>query len=314
MKRSEFGRTRRLVSARPSRRRMLECSAAAVLSLAVAAGTRAQFNASQKPPEPPPQGRLGRQLLPPPGPMGGVFSFVEPLSDVSAKVVKDAPFSAVVVRETIQSLADGNRIDHKSTGKFDRDSQGRTRREMTLANIGPWAAAGKAPHLVFINDPVAGKVFTLDEARKTAYEMPPGPRLRYAPRRGDRARARGRRARRWQEFKRETQTESLGRKTMEGLQVDGTRIVRTIPAGQIGNEKPIVITTVRWYSPQLQTTILLKRTDPRFGTTLFQLKKIRLSNPSESLFAVPSDYTVKARPARRERRGRRRDRRPPNFP
>jgi hypothetical protein len=282
----------------------LSWAAVAIFALAMAAGARAQAAPPQKnAPPPPPPG----SFHPRPGPMRGIFSFVAPLSAMNAKVVKGAPFSADVVRETIQVLADGNRIDRKSTGMFARDSQGRTRREMTLANIGPWTAAGKPPHLVFIDDPVAGKIYTLDENRKTAFEMPPPPKWKTVLRRD-------RRNRFWSRFRKEVRIESLGVKTMEGLQVKGMRTVRTIPAGQIGNEMPIVITTERWYSPRLQTTILLKRVDPRFGTTVFRLTHIRLSNPPESLFVVPAGYTVEQRPPFRRRMARRRGHRPPDFP
>jgi hypothetical protein len=241
-----------------------------------------------------------------PGPMGGVFSFVEPVGE-NAKLVKDAPFSAQVVRSSTQKLADGNMIERKSTGTIARDVAGRTRREMTLENIGPLAAAGKAPHLVFINDPVAGKVYTLDENRKTAMEMAPPPKFEWTEKEGQRPQREQRAA----EFKSEMNTESLGQKTMEGVLVEGTRITRTIPAGQIGNAKPIVITTERWYSPDLQTTVLLTRSDPRFGTTTYQLTNINQANPPQSLFAVPSDYTIKQgrrmrmrmRPGRRENPG-----------
>lgn len=283
-------------------RAALSWATVAMLALAMAAGARAQAASPQKNAPPPPQGGFH----PRPGPMGGIFSFVAPLSAMNAKVVKGAPFSADVVRETIQMLADGNRIDRKSTGTFARDSQGRTRREMTLANIGPWTSAGKAPHLIFIDDPVAGKIYTLDENRKTAFEMPPPPKWRTVLRRD-------RRGRRWGGFRREVRIESLGVKTMDGLRVKGVQTVRTIPTGQIGNEKPIVITTERWYSPQLQTTILLKRTDPRFGTTVFRLTHIQLANPPESLFAVPAGYTVKEHLPLRPRMARGRGHRPPGF-
>jgi hypothetical protein len=290
-------------------RKLFPSLGAMVLALAMAASASAQF-----PPPPgqngPGSGRYGRQsMLPPPPDMGGVFSFVEPLSDVNSHVVKDAPFSAQIVRETVQQLADGNVIDHKSTGTIARDAQGRTRRQMTLQNIGPWAPAGKAPVLVFLNDPVTGSVYTLDENQKIAYKMAPPRQIGYAPENGPRSRH-------WRELKSETQSESLGQKTMDGLLVDGTRITRTVPAGQIGNEKPIVITIERWYSPQLKTTILQKRTDPRFGTSTFQLTNINLAEPSASLFTIPSDYTVKkGRPFRDRRHGRNRPPAPgPDFP
>jgi hypothetical protein len=87
-------------------------------------------------------------------------------------------------------------------------------------------------------------------------------------------------------------TESLGNETIEGVDCEGTRSTLTIPAGQIGNELPIVITSERWYSPKLQTVVLSKRHDPRIGDTTFKLVGISQSEPPASLFQVPADYDV----------------------
>ncbi len=87
-------------------------------------------------------------------------------------------------------------------------------------------------------------------------------------------------------------TESLGTNTIEGVECEGTRTTLTIPAGQIGNEQPIVITNERWYSSKLQTVVLSKRHDPRSGDTTFRLTNIDQSEPSASLFQIPADYTV----------------------
>jgi hypothetical protein len=48
----------------------------------------------------------------------------------------------------------------------------------------------------------------------------------------------------------------------------------------------------RWYSPDLQMTVMTKHSDPRSGETNFQLKNINRSSPPPTLFEVPSDYTV----------------------
>lgn len=90
-----------------------------------------------------------------------------------------------------------------------------------------------------------------------------------------------------------TNTESLGKQTMEGVEVEGKRTVTTIPVGAIGNERPIEIVAESWYSPELQTTIMSKRTDPTSGETTYRLTNIRRGDPDASLFQVPSDYTVK---------------------
>ena len=80
---------------------------------------------------------------------------------------------------------------------------------------------------------------------------------------------------------------------IEGVQAQGTRTTTTIPAGDIGNDRPINIVDERWYSPDLQMTIMTKHSDPRSGETNFPLKNINRSSPPPTLFEVPSDYTVK---------------------
>src|ERR1035441_8876271 len=47
-------------------------------------------------------------------------------------VVKGAPFSADLVTETTQALADGNHIHQTSTSRLYRDAEGRTRRDQSL--------------------------------------------------------------------------------------------------------------------------------------------------------------------------------------
>ena len=57
---------------------------------------------------------------------------------------KNAPFSADMVTETAQTLADGNHIKQTSTAHFSRDSEGRTRREQSLNAFG---AFGRQCHV-----------------------------------------------------------------------------------------------------------------------------------------------------------------------
>ena len=88
-------------------------------------------------------------------------------------------------------------------------------------------------------------------------------------------------------------TESLGKQTIEGVSADGTRSIRTIPAGEIGNEQPINIVSESWYSAELQTVVMSRHSDPRFGESSYRLTNINRTEPAASLFQVPSDYTVK---------------------
>ena len=89
-------------------------------------------------------------------------------------------------------------------------------------------------------------------------------------------------------------TESLGTQTIDGVNAEGTRTTRTIPAGEIGNEQPITIVSERWYSADLQMDVKSTHSDPRFGDTTYTLTNIQRAEPAASLFAVPSDYTVTA--------------------
>jgi len=228
------------------------------------------------------------------GPMSDdAMGFVGFEAGLGGKTVTGAPFSASFSTQTTQTLADGNQIQRTTSGTFARDSQGRTRRDLTLPAVGAWATSGQAaPRAVVINDSVAGTQYVLETDRKVARKterLPhgkhggagAGPDAQFAPPGG----LRGNRN--------NVVTTSLGTQSINGVQAEGTRTTHTIPAGAIGNANPIVITSERWYSPELQTVVMIKHSDPRMGETTFQLTNVQRQEPDASLFQVPSDYTVK---------------------
>jgi hypothetical protein len=96
----------------------------------------------------PPQAALEKQAV------GGARMAVE------SRITAGAPYSAEAVNESVQVLADGNRIVRKTSSRIYRDNDGRTRREQ-LTSAGEIQA-------VSISDPVAGATFVLDPATKTA--------------------------------------------------------------------------------------------------------------------------------------------------
>jgi hypothetical protein len=211
------------------------------------------------------------------------------------QVVKGSPYSAEVSTEITQVLPDGNRIHQVTSEHVYRDSEGRTRREPSLSGVGLATPGASGPQVIFIDDPVAGASYALDVAGHTVTKMP----WREPP-------AGGRRGR--QPLVRSAEpnrkAESLGRQTIAGLMAEGTRITQTIPAGQIGNALPIQIVTERWYSPDLQTVILQKRSDPRAGESVSQWTNISRAEPNASLFIVPQDYAVTQGPPARGRGAR----------
>jgi hypothetical protein len=215
------------------------------------------------------------------------------------KVVKGAPFSAVAVSETTQTLADGNHINRKTQTNLFRDSQGRFRKEVTLPAIGPLAASGQPHSFIEISDPVAGTSYVLEPDQKIARQMPGhmgmgvGVKVKSGPGGPGDVVFRTFRDGKAGSTNANAKTESLGTQSIDGLNADGTRITRTIPAGEIGNESPITVVSERWYSADLQMDVKSTHSDPRFGDTTYTLTNIQRSEPDASLFVVPSDYTVK---------------------
>ena len=227
------------------------------------------------------------QNPPPPGHGGRGARFLGAEAGPPGRVVKNAPYTADMITESTQSLADGNHIKQSTTARIYRDSEGRTRTEQSLNGLGALAGNSNLPKVIFINDPVAGANYALNLTNKTATRStfgmrgqrgggPPPPE-----RRGPRGQAGD-----------NVKTESLGKQTIEGVVAEGTRTTLTIAAGAIGNEQPIQVVTERWYSPELQTVVLSKRTDPRSGETSTRLANINRSEPSRTLFEVPADYKI----------------------
>jgi hypothetical protein len=217
-----------------------------------------------------------------PGPGGPEIGFAFEMTERQQQM-KGAPYTATAVTESTQVLSDGNRIVNKHSGLVARDSEGRIRREETMARIGALKVGGS--NMIFIHDPVAKTATMLNSDTKTA-------RVMNAPRMGG--------LRRKMEYMRKEETrhpgmgelkkESLGTQQIEGVTAEGTRITRTIPAGTIGNEKPLDITVETWTSTDLHVLVLSKRNDPRFGETVFRLTNIKRTEPEPSLFQVPSDF------------------------
>src|ERR1051326_2674698 len=88
---------------------------------------------------------------PPPPDANIVFMASE---SFGGKTVKGAPYSAEAVTESIQTLADGNRIVNRITSSVYRDGEGRTRRDQSLKGLGIFGGAGEEPmQTIFINDP-----------------------------------------------------------------------------------------------------------------------------------------------------------------
>jgi len=241
----------------------------------------------------------------------------------------NAPYSGVGITEMVNTLADGNRITRKNTMRYFRDSRGRTRTEFELTALGPVALDAKRS-MVTIDDPLAKVHFLLHPEDKVAsvFEgdgvggtfvrsgipgpgmmvtqrvpdgVPPPPpaagaarerdhvvvvreRLAFGPDRAggtDRAGCAG---------QPNATPVPLGERTIEGLKTTGSKLEMVIPAGEIGNELPMTVTTEQWFSPELGVVISSTHQDPMSGSTTYRLTQISRAEPDAKLFTVPADY------------------------
>jgi hypothetical protein len=244
------------------------------------------------------------------------------------KATTGAPYSAETVVEGLQVLADGNRIVRKTTGRVYRDGEGRTRREEDGPN-------GRLS--ITIVDPVAGYSYALDPDTKTAWRTPTGTaagimtKLQLAEQKQKveeeqlvatkrEAEARQREGGAGGGFGGGTPPAGevrlrtpggavamaymaeggpIEHKVIEGVNVDGRKTTTTIPAGRVGNEQPLTITSEEWRSPDLGVLVLTHHSDPRTGESSYRLTNIIRAEPDRSLFIVPPDYTVKDSGVRR---------------
>ena len=228
------------------------------------------------------QGVPETRLPPPFVPMWGERAF-------ERQTVRGAPFSARTETELVQTLADGNRISGRWTGFVARDSAGRVRREQPLGAIGPLLAAPDSPRLTVIVDPVARATFFLDAQAKTARRadwpaedrrgesesLEPAPVPGTAP-----------------------SSEALGSREIAGIVAQGTRTTYVVPAGRIGNERPLSVVSERWSSADLGIDLETRHVDPRMGETRFRLSHVQQAEPEHTLFEVPSGYAVEDGPPR----------------
>ncbi len=229
---------------------------------------------------------------------------------VSSNVVKGAPYSATEISEHTQMLFDGTRIHTQSETRVFRDSAGRTRRE-NGDEITIW-------------DPVANTGYSLNTKTNVASRMsyvpaePGKPITTFSfrtsgssngekvgdPKEAARLATQKMQAETIEALAQQSFTyrvektktagteEALGQQNIEGVLAEGKRSKSVIEVNSIGNDRPIELLNERWYSSELQTYVLTKRTDPRSGEDTFRLTNISRSEPSASLFQVPPGYTL----------------------
>jgi len=213
-------------------------------------------------------------------PDGGTRERIESLTILPTP---NAPFTATVTTELTKILADGSQQTNWNRRTIARDSSGRIFQERRFFQPDGNKVPTKVSELDYA-DPGRHERDVCRTAEKVCYVyryyapetvkmMPAGP------------------------LPNGTGTvtrEELGRRTIEDVDVIGSRETATLNKGAVGNDKSEPIVKEFWYSPRLQINVITKRFDPRFGAQNFVVSNINQSEPDPKLFALPEGYrTVK---------------------
>jgi len=240
---------------------------------------------------------------------------------VMGKTVKGAPYSGVEINESTQVLGDGTRIHNETQTQVYRDSEGRVRREgpMDVTIFDPVANASyvlnaktqtarKLPLGMYVFSTAApdGKMMTNftyristdgkpgdgDAEAKIVAEKAMAAELKSMHMAGGAMGLTTTMDTRKVMLRDAGTTEALGKRMIEGVNSDGSRVVTTIEAGAIGNDRAIQSVNERWFSQDLQTVMITKHTDPRSGEESFRLVNVSRSEPPAYLFQIPAGYQI----------------------
>jgi hypothetical protein len=233
----------------------------------------------------------------PGGPGDGMFEFGGLVGGFGGRTVTGKPFQATFTVTRNESLAGGNSISNTTTGTLARGTDGSTYRDVKLPAIGPWASSGKTPEFSYIRN-LSTLMEYIVNVTKGTYEAfaihQHNPPPNGGPNRGPRGN--GGNGQGGPDSKNVTVTDNPNGSytdpaTSTVYPADDRKVTRTIPAGEIGNAAAIVITSERWYSAALGVVLEETRSDPRFGTTTYQLSTIVPGQPAASLFVPNPAFT-----------------------
>ena len=185
-----------------------------------------------------------------------------------------SPVSVQQIEERVHNLPDGSSTVEIMTSNIYRDSIGRLRIESIPGGSGE-------SHPVFLVDPTSGVKAVLSAKDKLAYRIK-------GPKAGENGFAygvggmgEGLPSGLWR-----TSTENLGRRTIDGIEVEGQRITQTS-----SNQPSLVAVYDRWYSRDLRVTALAEASGPS-GRHTARIQNVRRGEPDPALFNVPADFKI----------------------
>lgn len=219
---------------------------------------------------------LGQQSRLPERPKDGGTR--EMLISILIPSLTNAPFTATLNTTWVRRLADGAEITLINHRKISRDKLGRIFQERRIL-VPDDGKSESVVNQIEISDPVKHELYIcmpgkhVCQLRALALPEISDPSVL-----GKKAAGPG--------------AEELGKQTILGLETIGTRQVRVIETGAIGNDRPLLIRREFWFSPQLGINLLSTREDPRFGTQKFEITELVPDAPDAKLFEPPADATI----------------------
>jgi hypothetical protein len=205
----------------------------------------------------------------------------------NVRVVTGAPYSALGTSETVTTLPDGNRVVRQNHFRLWRDSDGRTRSEISLSTIAGTPPVELNTTVTVIDDPAARERYMLRPGQHVAVTVPIAPCRTQGSLEPDLTVGPPRPARLPLRVSRPV---TLGERKLDGETVAGRRIEATLPAGAAGNKQPITMSAEQWYGMDLQVVVEATYKDPRTGETRYRLSDIDRAEPDAKLFKVPDNY------------------------
>jgi hypothetical protein len=212
-------------------------------------------------------------------PDGGTW---QRLQSIEIPPSTNAPFSAVVTTEWTKIMPDGSTGTMKNHRTVARDSLGRVFQERRYFSPDGDKQVTRISELDFLDPGRHEMSVCRPDTRVCSVYKYDAPTTASVPKAGALANGAG-----------AATLEDLGRKTIENVEVVGSREVTTLGVGAIGNEKPQPIVKEFWYSPQLQINVITKRFDPRASAVQnFVVGNISLAEPDARMFEPPVGYRM----------------------
>jgi hypothetical protein len=207
--------------------------------------------------------------------VGAVHSHID---GIAIPPIANAPFSARVVVTWDQPLVGGGTASRKYYTLVARDTQGRVRRE--TRGFVPADSDSVPPLRSFtVLDPVSGTHTTCTKSSMTCATSALNSQMLLTE---DAAGNNG-----------NSNSESLGQQTIDGLPVTGTRETMWNSSGSRSTSRLALSHADVWYSPDLHMDLSVTRNDPQLGEVTLTVTDLVQGEPDPTAFAIPSGYVLK---------------------